>query len=87
MKKESKVIAEGINLCLKPGKMYLVLGLPGSGKSTLLKMIANTLPQDDKHVLGGEVSVNGMSKSDKNIVWSVSVLRHHVWPCVRRCCI
>jgi ABC-type multidrug transport system fused ATPase/permease subunit len=79
-KKESKVIAEGINLCLKPGKMYLVLGLPGSGKSTLLKMIANTLPQDDKHVLGGEVSVNGMSTSDKNIVWSVSALRHHVWP-------
>lgn len=87
MKKESKVIAEGINLCLKPGKMYLVLGLPGSGKSTLLKMIANTLPQDDKHVLGGEVSVNGMSTTDKNIVWSVSVSRRHSRVCVRRFCI
>lgn len=73
MKEESKVIAEGINLCLKPGKMYLVLGLPGSGKSTLLKMIANTLPQDDKHVKGGEVFVNGMSSSEKKVVWSVSV--------------
>ncbi len=76
MKEEMKVIAEGINLCLKPGKMYLVLGLPGSGKSTLLKMIANTVPQDDKHVLGGEVFVNGMSSSEKKIVWSVSVSWH-----------
>jgi ABC-type glutathione transport system ATPase component len=70
--KETKVIAEGMNLCLDPGKLYLVLGLPGSGKSTLLKMIANTLPQDDKHVVGGKLLVNGMSPSDKGVVWAVS---------------
>jgi ABC-type multidrug transport system ATPase subunit len=70
--KRPEVIAEGMNLCLDPGKLYLVLGLPGSGKSTLLKMIANTLPQDDKHVVGGKLLVNGMSPSDKGVVWAVS---------------
>ena len=30
----SKVIMEGIDLCLEGGKTYLVLGGPGSGKST-----------------------------------------------------
>lgn len=71
-RKETKVIAEGMNLCLDPGKLYLVLGLPGSGKSTLLKMIANTLPRDAKHVVGGKLLVNGMSPSDKGVVWAVS---------------
>lgn len=78
IQKESKVIADGINLSLKPGKMYLVLGLPGSGKSTLLKMIANTLPQDKTHVIGGDVSVNGMSASDKDVVWTVSVFSRQI---------
>jgi ABC-type multidrug transport system fused ATPase/permease subunit len=71
MKKETKVIAEGINLRFEAGKMYLILGLPGSGKSTVLKMIADTLTKDDKHVVGGKVIVNGMSPSDKDVVWSV----------------
>ena len=71
--KETKVIADGINLCLRPGKTYLVLGLPGSGKSTLLKMIANTLPRDKNHEVGGTITVNGMDSSDKDVLWSVSM--------------
>jgi hypothetical protein len=30
--KETKVIMEGVNLALDPGKLYLVLGAPGSGE-------------------------------------------------------
>ena len=30
----TKIVMEGINLCLEGGKTYLVLGGPGSGKST-----------------------------------------------------
>ncbi len=49
--------------------MYPVLGLPKSGKSTLLKMIANTLTESKKHVIGGGVSINGASP-DGDVVWS-----------------
>jgi ABC-type multidrug transport system fused ATPase/permease subunit len=72
MKTETKVIVDDLNVRLEAGKMYLVLGLPGSGKSSLLKIIANTLRQDAKHVVGGEVTVNGISTKDKEVVWSVS---------------
>ena len=34
-----------VNLVLRPGKMYLVLGPPLSGKTSLLKAVAGMLPQ------------------------------------------
>ena len=36
-------------------------------------MIANILPQDKKHVVGGTVEVNGVDSGDEDIVWSVSI--------------
>ena len=36
----------------------------------VLKMIANILPQDKKHVVGGSVEVNGVDSNDEDIVWS-----------------
>jgi ABC-type multidrug transport system ATPase subunit len=45
-------ILSNVNLCLKPGKMYLVLGAPSSGKTTLLKAIAGLLP--NPRVLAGK---------------------------------
>lgn len=39
----------------------------------VLKMIANILPQDKKHVVGGTVEVNGVDSGDEDIVWSVSI--------------
>lgn len=68
---ETKAILEGVNLRFQPGKQYLVLGAPGSGKSTLLKLIANTLQQNRNKVVGGEVTINGISPTDKDIFWSV----------------
>lgn len=69
-RKETKVVMDGINLVMQPGKLYLILGAPGCGKSTLLKMIAATLVQSKDHVVGGSVSVNGIEQGTKNIIWS-----------------
>ena len=67
---EQKIIMEDINLVLEEGKMYLILGAPGCGKSTLLKMIANLLPRDSHHTIGGSVEVNGVNSKSDEIVWS-----------------
>jgi hypothetical protein len=45
-------ILSDVSLCLKPGKMYLILGAPCSGKTTLLKAIAGLLPNN--RVLAGK---------------------------------
>jgi ABC-type multidrug transport system ATPase subunit len=42
-KLEERFILKDINLCLKPGKNYLILGPPASGKTSLLKAIASLL--------------------------------------------
>jgi ABC-type multidrug transport system ATPase subunit len=39
-----KEVLSGVNLILRPGRMYLVLGPPQSGKTSLLKAIAGMLP-------------------------------------------
>uniref|UniRef100_A0A7S3PDN2 ABC transporter domain-containing protein n=1 Tax=Amphora coffeiformis TaxID=265554 RepID=A0A7S3PDN2_9STRA len=68
-RKEETVIMQGVNLVIEPGKQYLVLGAPGSGKSTLLKMISNNLHQSKDHVVGGKVTIDGVSPS-KDLAWS-----------------
>lgn len=40
----------------------------------VLKMIANRLPEDKKHVVGGTVLVNGIDRLDKEYYWSVSLV-------------
>jgi hypothetical protein len=40
----------------------------------VLKMIANRLPEDKKHVVGGTVLVNGIDRLDKEYYWSVSYI-------------
>jgi ABC-type multidrug transport system fused ATPase/permease subunit len=55
----SKNIITDINLVLKPGKQYLILGPPGSGKSTLLKAISSHLHPGKKDTLSGSIAYNG----------------------------
>jgi hypothetical protein len=45
--KSYRKVLDNISICLKPGKMYLVLGSPGSGKTSFLKAIAGLLPHTD----------------------------------------
>ena len=54
---DKKPVLSDINLVLKPGRTYLVLGPPESGKTTLLKAIAGRLPVG-KNVLDGKPSKN-----------------------------
>jgi len=64
--KKWKTVLDRIDLVIKPGKMYLVLGPPESGKSTLLKAIASHLYPGKKGVLEGTVVYNGMTLKDKD---------------------
>ena len=56
---DMKVVLRNINLVLKPGKQYLVLGPPGSGKSTLLQAIAGLVHPRKYERIDGTISYNG----------------------------
>jgi len=58
VKLEKKVLSD-INLVLKPGRSYLVLGAPGSGKTTLLKAVAGLLRPGPNDTIEGTISYNG----------------------------
>lgn len=87
-----KPILSHINLALKPGRTYLILGPPASGKTTLLKAIAGRLPGakgvDGKPLKGkphqeGRIEYNGVSSEDDpemvlpNVVSFVGQLDNH----------
>jgi ABC-type multidrug transport system fused ATPase/permease subunit len=55
----TKAVLSNINLVLKPGRQYLVLGPPGSGKSTLLQAIAGLVHPKKNETLEGTISYNG----------------------------
>jgi ABC-type multidrug transport system ATPase subunit len=61
----NQIVLDKINLSLKPGKMYLLLGPPASGKSSLLKAIAGRLRHSKKNGVSGVVTYNGKSFADK----------------------
>ncbi|KAL7546777.1 hypothetical protein ACHAWF_010122 [Thalassiosira exigua] len=65
--KHVTTVLSDVNLVLKPGSMYLVLGPPLSGKTSLLKAIAGMLPQGnfpagypEKKFLTGQVLYNNL---------------------------
>ncbi len=64
-----------INLRLRSGEIFVLLGLNGSGKSTLLKVVATLLPLD-----GGRVSFfdeNGTVKDQTRVREGMGVLFDH----------
>jgi ABC-type multidrug transport system fused ATPase/permease subunit len=56
---DMKPVLQNIDLVLKAGKQYLVLGPPGSGKSTLLQAIAGLVHQKKDSKSEGTISYNG----------------------------
>ena len=55
----TKKVLDDINLVLKPGKMYLLLGPPTCGKSTLLRAISGNLHPGKEEKLDGTIKYNG----------------------------
>mmetsp|Transcript_60004 Transcript_60004/g.177918 ORF Transcript_60004/g.177918 Transcript_60004/m.177918 type:complete len:1485 (-) Transcript_60004:28-4482(-) len=73
-----KLVLRDINLVLRPGRSYLILGAPGSGKTSLLKAIASRLPENKNNQrlpkLRGNIDYNGLPmKNDKGVVLSNAV--------------
>lgn len=58
-------VLKNINLVLRPGKQYLVLGAPGSGKSSLLKLIAGLIKPKTNEKLDGNIEYNGRTMKEK----------------------
>lgn len=58
---EQKYILKDINLVLKPGRTYLVMGPPGCGKTSLLKSIAGRLKKVSSPAGNGKIEYNGVS--------------------------
>jgi ATPase subunit of ABC transporter with duplicated ATPase domains len=55
----TRVIYEGMNLTIRRGERWCVMGRNGAGKTTLLKMVAGALPPDSGTVRLGESSKLG----------------------------
>src|SRR5439155_23817628 len=53
-----RVVYDGLNLSVRRGERWCVMGKNGAGKSTLLKMVAGVLPPDSGTVkLGASLSM------------------------------
>ncbi|GKY96133.1 hypothetical protein MPSEU_000573400 [Mayamaea pseudoterrestris] len=61
-----KHVLQNINLVLKPGKSYLVLGHPGCGKTTLLRVISARLRRQRGDKIKGSVLYNGSALQKHN---------------------
>jgi ABC transporter len=83
---KTKVILSKINLVLKPGRQYLVLGPPASGKSTLLQAIAGQLQPNKFEKVEGTISYNGRTLAVRNIFdlgcSLLPLLPSRMWPLI-----
>ena len=69
---ENKYILKDINLVLKPGKTYLVMGPPGCGKTSLLKAVSGMLRNSG--VESGRIEYNGVSKEVSNCTYNIQCI-------------
>ena len=65
VRRDGRVVWEGINLDVHPGEFVAVLGPNGVGKSTLIKVLLGLLP-----LAGGEVRVLGRARRTLSARWA-----------------
>jgi multiple sugar transport system ATP-binding protein len=64
---DSTEILKGIDLVIEDGEFIALIGPSGCGKSTLLRVIAGLEPQTSGEVRIGDVSVDGVRPSARNL--------------------
>src|SRR6185503_4698713 len=64
---DSTEILKGIDLAIEDGEFIALIGPSGCGKSTLLRVIAGLEPQTSGEVRIGDVSVDGVRPSARNL--------------------
>jgi ABC-type polysaccharide/polyol phosphate transport system ATPase subunit len=87
----TKKVLDDINLVLKPGKMYLLLGPPTSGKTTLLRAISGNLHPGKEEALEGTIKYNGRTLLEVCHVQLACIDNYHsqqnVYVCVYFACL
>lgn len=67
---KSRIAARGVDLTVKPGEMYGLIGPDGAGKSSLMKAIAGVLSYE-----GGSVEVLGIAVDSER---AAERIKHHI---------
>ncbi len=70
----SDTVLDFPGITLEKGKIYAVIGANGSGKSTFAKILAGTIPHDEKNELLKGITVGYMPQ--KNYAFRMSVLKN-----------
>src|SRR5262245_23815019 len=61
---DDKVVLDGVNFSLLPGRMKVVLGASGAGKSTILRLVLGLLRPDSGRIRVLGQQVDQMSERD-----------------------
>ncbi len=64
----SKQVLQGINLSIKAGESFVIIGGSGSGKSVLLKTIVGLIKNDTGSILIDDEEVSGLSEQERSTV-------------------
>lgn len=62
-----KTVIERMNLDVKDGEFFVILGSSGSGKTTLLRSIAGLTEISGGHIYIDDIDVTDFYPSDRNI--------------------
>ncbi|MBX4223909.1 ABC transporter ATP-binding protein, partial [Enterococcus faecium] len=64
---QAEATLKNIYLIIHPGEKILIIGPSGSGKSTLGKCLNGIIPQNEKGIFTGQLTINGKNFSESSI--------------------